>query len=624
MRSVLTVIVAAALSACATGDTVDETGVKTGATTSVSDGGGGHGGSGGSSTTSAQGGSGGFTTTTTSAHGGSGGFTTTSTSAQGGSGGSSTTTSTSGQGGGETSSTTSTTSADPNGCPADQCFIDGMCVEAGTPNSADPCQVCVRSNASLDWWPDATSPACDGQAYWTGISRALSVTPYGRETAVSCHNCYVVGASSAASLTSTLTTIHQAQANGADLIELDLKDQGGVVYVDHNDAGTTTGAIFGDVLADAALKSGTEMLFIELKETTESESFVRSVLQTLMTSGYGKQGRPVFLRAFNAVSHNLAIAQRLLATAEFVALRPYVRLHVLIDTQQSAVLGVKNKGYHGVEFQYQSANLFGAMTYAQSLNLGTNAWTIPTSAGEVFVATLRDEVDAITCDYSVSLARQVIKDNNGLLYMNAWNQAAGSAPTWYRTSAAVELPLANALKAPSLVDLGLGKPLFGSALLFKAADGLFAETYDGDNDPSGGYLVSAVVQFDETTPSQADTAVLIGKANAGSFSLELYKPTNVLRFGVHVNGGYQYATYPTSKLTTTQSYVVTGAYDGDGGVWLWVNNDATSSTTAGPFSAGVTQNDSPILVGADPEVGSPRFYFSGKIQTALVQKWANH
>jgi hypothetical protein len=264
------------------------------------------------------------------------------------------------------------------------------------------------------------------------------------------------------------------------------------------------------------------------------------------------------------------------------------------------------------------------MTYAQSLNLGTNAWTIPTSAGEVFVATLRDEVDAITCDYSVSLARQVIKDNNGLLYMNAWNQAAGSAPTWYRTSAAVELPLANALKAPSLVDLGLGKPLFGSALLFKAADGLFAETYDGDNDPSGGYLVSAVVQFDETTPSQADTAVLIGKANAGSFSLELYKPTNVLRFGVHVNGGYQYATYPTSKLTTTQSYVVTGAYDGDGGVWLWVNNDATSSTTAGPFSAGVTQNDSPILVGADPEVGSPRFYFSGKIQTALVQKWANH
>jgi hypothetical protein len=299
---------------------------------------------------------------------------------------------------------------------------------------------------------------------------------------------------------------------------------------------------------------------------------------------------------------------------------------VLAAAQQSAVLSVKQRGYHGVEFQYQSANLYGAMTYAQSLDLGTNVWTIPSSMGEVFVTTLRDEVDAITCDYPVPLARQVIQDKNGLVYFNAARQPAGTKPTWYKDTAVTAFAPTNSIGVPSMQDVGLGKPLFGSVLMLDAASSKFVGTYDADNTSTGGILVSAVVQFDETTPSLADTSVILGKADAGAFTLELYKgSTTVLRFGVYVNGGYQYATYPVSKLTTSQSYVITGAYDGDGGVWLWVNNSAADSTTAGPFTAGVTANDSPILIGADPQgAASQRFHFSGQIQTAIVQSWVNH
>jgi glycerophosphoryl diester phosphodiesterase len=514
-----------------------------------------------------------------------------------------------------------------NGCPADECAIDGSCVEPGTPSASDPCEVCVRSENAHGYWHDATSPACDDKPYWTGVTRPLAQTPYGRKTAISCHNCYVTSGSSAESLTNTLAKLHAAQASGADLLELDVKDQGGVTYVEHEDSGSTNGALLATVLADSALKSGNQLLFVEMKEKTEDEYFVRHVLEALKANGYATAGRPVVLRAFDDVSHNLAIARRLLATADFVALRPYVRLHVLIDTQAASVEKVKAAGYHGVEFQYQAANLFGAVDRATSLDLGTNAWTIPVTNGEVFVSTLRDEVDAITCEYPVAKARSLVATKNGLLYVNASAQPIGPTATWFADDATPHSFPVGGASAPKLEDAGMG-PLFGSALVFEAGAQRRLATYDADNDVSAGYLVSAVVQFAETTPSLAGTAVIAGKADSGGFSLELFTPAGgptVLRFGVFVDGAYQYATYPASKLTTTRSYVVTGAYDGDGQVWIWVDDDATDSTKAGPVTGGVTQDDSLLLVGADPQgAGAPRFFFSGKLRSLLVQKWANH
>ncbi len=522
----------------------------------------------------------------------------------------------------------------PFPCNSDECYIASSCVAAGTPHPSDPCQACLPTKNLTAWTKDDANTTCDGKPFWTGVTHAIGKTPYGHSTAISCHNCYT------SEFSSTLTKIHDAQTNGADLIELDLKEQGGTVYVQHDDNGYVGGPKLSDVLADPPLKAGDQMLFMEFKETAASDANVGQVLDALVANGYGTAGRPVVLRAFDAVSQNLLIARRLLATAKYASLRPNVRLMVLfskadgndIAALQTKVRQAREKGYHGVEFEYQTPNLFGALVYARSLDLGINVWTVPSLMGEVFIANLRDEVDAITVDYSLAKSRAVVTANNGLFYMNVWNQGGTSGKVkWYRGNTTAYDALVGGAGQPTLETLPVGQDRFGTSLVFAAAQKQSIPLYDADNDPTTGYFVAAVVNFDQTIPADGDTSVLLGKADSGSFSLELFNPAGngdtdaVLRFGVHVTDSYRYATYPAGQLNGTQSYFVTAAFDGEGGTWLWVNNDSSASTSAAAVTGGATQNDSTMLLGADPQgTATPRFFFSGRIQMALVQKWANH
>jgi len=522
----------------------------------------------------------------------------------------------------------------PFPCNADECYVAGQCYPAGTPHPSDPCQACLPSKSATTWTKDDSNTACDGLPFWSGVTRAIAKTPYGHTTAISCHNCYT------SELSSTLVKIHSAQTNGADLIELDLKEQGGTVYVQHDDNGSVAGPKLTDVLADQPLKAGDQMLFMEFKETAPTDTSVKQVLDALVANGFGKAGRPVVLRAFDSVSQSLLIARRLLATAQYASLRPYVRLMVLfaqadgndIAALQTRVLQARGKGYHGVEFEYRTPNLFGALTYARSLDLGINVWTVPSSMGEVFVANLRDEVDAITVDYPVDKSRAVVAANNGLFYLNVWNQSgSGGKVKWYRGNTTAYDALVGGAGQPSIETLPAGEDRFGTSLVFASAQQQYIPLYDADNDVSTGYFVSTVVNFDNMIPADGDTSVLLGKADAGSFSLELFNPAGngdtdaVLRFGVYVAGSYRYATYPAGQLSGTRSYLITGAFDGDGGTWLWVDNDASATTSAAAVTGGVVQNDSTMLLGADPQgAAAPRFFFSGKIQMVLVQKWANH
>lgn len=531
------------------------------------------------------------------------------------------------------------TDAPANPCGADACSIGGTCVESGTPNPSDPCEACLPGSLATGWSKDASNVACDGKPYTTGIARAFAITPYGHPTGISCHNCYA--STGASALVDTLAKIHQAQTDGADFIELDLREQSGTVYVQHDDGTSVTGAKLGDVLADSQLKSGDQVLFIELKETTPTDAFLASVLDALVANGYGKAGRPVVLRAFDSIVENVEIARKLLGRAKYASLRPYVRLHVLFEqadgndvaTLQTRVAHVRDEGMHGVEFEYRTPNLFGALAYARSLDLGVNLWTVPVAVGEVFVASLRDQTDVITCDYPVAKARAVVADPNGLLYLDASAQdAAAGQVTWMKTNATPITAAVGSTGRPTLTSYATGSSLFGTALSFDAASQQYLPFYNGaNNDPTGGFLVSAVVKFDSLAPASGTTAVILGKADSGAFSLELYQPsagTGVLRFGVHVGGSYSYATIPTSALDTTSSYLLTGAYDGDGSVWLWVNDSAAQATQGGPVTGGVTVNASRVLLGADPQDGatpvSQQYYFSGKVQMALVQKWAGH
>ena len=472
--------------------------------------------------------------------------------------------------------------------------------------------------------------------YWDGVTRTLAISPLGNVAAISAHNCYSVTSDPGSSLAATLKRIHDAQADGADLIELDIKSEGGVLYVDHNDEGTVEGAYLEDVLADPALRAGNQILFIESKETQADPAYVSSLLTSLVANGYGCAGRPVVIRAFNNIRQNLILTRTALRDPAFRALRPWVKLNELFSKNQVASIATFQQliaqscqdGFQGVEFHYQDSNLFGKIVFARSLGLGVNLWTIPVSLGEVFLAGLREEVDALTVDYPVDKARQVVEDKNLLVYLNSWPRDGDEGTVlWSEGGGALREAPTDQPGTPAYKFLDVGEELFGGVLELDAGKREVVTFYDADNLPGEGYLITAVVNFDDLELADGKTSAILSKADSGGFALELHNPigsgTTVLRFGVYV-GGYVYGSVPASLLNTTDSFLLTGGYDGDGNVWLWVDH-SIDSLTKGQAQGGVGLNDSPVLLGADPQgTESSRFHFSGKVQQVQVQAWGPH
>jgi len=463
----------------------------------------------------------------------------------------------------------------------------------------------------------------------------MPVTPLGRVVAVSRHNCYhhpSGGDTSSSSLSKTLQLIWEAQSLGADLIELDVVQSGTEVFLSHEDNEATNGAHFQDVLADDALSMGDQILFIEMKDLAPNETFVRDVLTAIQQQGYANPGRPVILRSFYDTRASLLFARDLLATLEFEALRPYIRLHVIHGGNQGGstagsqdlMIESRDNGFHGIEINYWDHNLFGKILFARSLNMGTAVWTMPLLTGEVFISALREDVDTLAVEYPVDKARYVVQESNLLAYLNVWGQGESTDTIEYhRTGTETFEAAINSAGLPTLSTLGAGHNRFGTALVFNSSQQQALTLYDADNRPSDGFLVSAVVEFDDLSLNEGETLAILNKADSGAFALELSNPPDgptVLRFGVFVNG-YHYASYPASLLNGDDNYLIIGSYDGDGSVRLWVNNSSNAVATSSA-SGGVAQNDSPMILGADPQGPTGQtYFFNGKIQQATVLSW---
>ena len=78
------------------------------------------------------------------------------------------------------------------------------------------------------------------------------------------------------------------------------------------------------------------------------------------------------------------------------------------------------------------------------------------------------------------------------------------------------------------------------------------------------------------------------------------------------------------QIYSHEPYFIIGAYDGNGSVRMWINNDDTGVTETAA-SGGVEVSNSPVVLGADPQgANARRYFFSGKIQQAQVQRWGAH
>lgn len=467
-------------------------------------------------------------------------------------------------------------------------------------------------------------PASAASTYWNGTTRALPVSPLGNTVALSCHNCY--GDTNA----QTTTEVGKALARGYDLIELDLTiHSNGTVYVEHNDGEVAHGT-FAQALANTSLQTSDRMLFLEIKEqyttAAASDTMMLSVLRAIRDYGYASAGRPAFLRGFMDGRHNhLVRAKALLANTEFAGIRNYIKFHTLIESNIRAnIRATKDLGFHGIELKYTMASLYGALMQAKMLGLGAGVYTAPASMGELYISAMREDVDFITTDYDrgatalATSARALVQEGTSLVYMNTAQQTAFPL-NYQRTAATPGYSVSAGAGVPTLevLDVASDEDRVGGSMVFAGAQSV--GTYDADNATDGGFLVTAVVNFDDL--SSGDTAAIVAKSDAGGFALE--QAGTSLRFGVHVGGTYYYATTPLSGLNGTDSYFIVGAYDGSGAVRLWVNN--AEKTASVSVTGGVTANNSPVVIGADPQGATDRrYFFKGKIQQVMVQKWRNH
>jgi hypothetical protein len=488
---------------------------------------------------------------------------------------------------------------------------------------------------------------------WKGVARQnLTKTALGNQVPLSCHNCY------ASSLASTITKIHTNIDRQADLIELDIVDENDKLCVIHDDLeNCSTRGTLSQVLSDTKFKNHDSMLFIEIKERDKSpESFAIQFLNVLNANrDFIKNGRPVFVRIFyNAISYLKAIQN---AKKDYPLIQNYLRFSVLYTPRDDlSVAAFQNKinnevklnNFHFAEFNFLTRNLLSLFKFTQNLNLGVGLYTLPATHGaKVHIASMREEVNQITTDYHLSSARIVAEQKNTMAYVNSSNCSSSSDSTVSVkknlrigvTSTEVDLnkqSQADQFGFPPLLYDSAGEDRFGCSLDFRKLNGVTQRALNiGHHQPQekGGFLVSTYVNFDRLDSFPEGTMAIVNSSENGGFVLELitFESKNYIRFGVHINGAYRYHQYNIfdtglggidQVLNGRDGYFLVGAYDGRGGIYLWINNKLVGS--GGTWSGGVTPSSQPTLIGADPQFSSPtkaRFYFDGIIQQVSVQRW---
>jgi len=265
-----------------------------------------------------------------------------------------------------------------------------------------------EDDAGWEAWVDERV-ALPTRGYWTGLKRELLATATDGFVALACHNCYVDDlGDSGANLAATLDRLRAARRAGFDLLEVDVKEEGGVWFVDHNDAGTTTGALVDAMLFDGSLMLGNRPLFLEIKETLPTAESLRALVDLILASGFGVEGREVILRSFENRVTNLDLASQVLAAPDLAANAPHFRLHIIFHRANAEALGVDASsdpfgdlvGLHiqGVELNPEATNTVFLLQKARERGLGTNVFNFFPSRNTMVCAEFNELSDAITFD----------------------------------------------------------------------------------------------------------------------------------------------------------------------------------------------------------------------------------
>ncbi|MFK7933910.1 MAG: hypothetical protein AB8G22_10390 [Saprospiraceae bacterium] len=376
---------------------------------------------------------------------------------------------------------------------------------------------------------------------WKNVQRDLSITSLAHQVAIACHNCYhtdLNSPSAEVSTKETLAKIENALLQGADFIELDIVDADGEIRVKRKDTQRARGALLTDVLSYEKLRSSDAMLYLEIKEEKRTtDKFMWTLLNELKNHGYAKTGRPAVIRVFpEAERENFLLEAKNLLDGHFKRMKEHVLLSLMLPRQlgentaemTNTIERAAQDGIRMVEFNYRTKNIAIHLQRARDLGLGIGMWTLPAKEGNTFIAAFRDQVDLFNTDSEIVTAQSAIEDHN-LLYSHQ----------------------------QSIPDS--------------------AETRKG-------YLVMATIQLTELEVGENATHRIVGREKGEDFTLEIHNPggsqPTMLRFGVKANRQYKYAYILLENLNVDEVYTIVGAYNGDGAIELFVNQDASQVTTA--------------------------------------------
>ncbi|MCW8093441.1 hypothetical protein [Alteromonas sp. ASW11-130] len=506
----------------------------------------------------------------------------------------------------------------------------------------------------------------------------IAVSPAGNKVAINCHNCYNGPQNQILTLAQANAKINTAIARGSNFIELDVGFDGQKMCVSHEPASRVCSTfdsskseyepLLNDILANPTLLNSTASLAIEVKSITSgnTDGFVTEFLTVLSKPSFSKyfsNGREVLVRGFHYKIPTLLKIKNAAAQGTFGTLiANKLKYSVLywgvnwgglnsINALQSSIYNdVYKNNLHFVEFKYQMKDLLGASQYAKSLGLGVGVGSIPVANGDAFVAALREEFDLVTSDYRVDYAKNVIKEKNLLAYLNAAtctnefdNQLYFHVNYWGGAGTIARpvdrAPTSTLFGYPQLHYDSKGQDRFSCSLDFRTNQGLRYRAVNlgqRSNTAGNGFLVSAYVNFDKLSNFSEGVMALVSKAESGGFALELANSggKNIIRFGVRVNGKYRYKTYDIAstglgglnqRINGSDGYFIVGAYDGDGGLYLWIDNKRDNSLSQ--YAGGVESSNVNIFIGADPQPSASRdtrFFFDGLIQHVSVIDWGHH
>ena len=491
------------------------------------------------------------------------------------------------------------------------------------------------------WSPEATFETTierfEQEGYWDGVARRMTTTPNGHALGIVAHNCYEEGLSEPEdNLVATLDRMVAAVGDGADLIEWDVRQASGEWVIQHDDFGGSDAARLEEALALSEILEWDQPLFVEIKERDPTLAGTRELLELFLDAGLAVNGRPLVFRAFQDERiDSLHYLAELIESGDYPLHEHYIRLHVLMadDTVSGTtsfhalIASALDSGFDGIEFNWHTPDLFNLMAFARSWGLGVGLWTVPESMGEAWCASLRDEVDALVVDYDLADCRTVAEEETQLIYLNARDMEPSDDLTWYGADGDIYDTTLGDESLPSMAVRSTGEGLLGPSLEFTSSLETYLPLYDADNAVGEGFLVATTVEFGDLDLVSDEVVAIFSKADAGGFALELvggwFSPK--LRFGVHVAGMYHYADVSVGDLDPNHSHFIMGAYDGSGRVRLWVNNSDGGVDESGILYGGVTQNDVPVLVGADPQgLTDTRYHFTGRVQMAMLQHWRDH